>query len=142
MPGLDPGIHLFSQESLRRGWIAGSSPAMTTHESILRSLVSIRAAIGVTPVFARAEFLVAAGVAPHPASGIVVGGNEAVPIAHAAIVGGLHLLPDDEALLGDAAGVDAHRLDLAADHEPVDPLPRPLDLAFEVTAAFRDPGRP
>src|SRR5712691_519771 len=108
----------------------------------LRSLVSIRAAIGVAPVLARAEFLVAAGVAPHPASGLVVGGNEAVPVTHAAIVGGLHLVPDDEALLGDAAGVDAHRIDPAADHEPVEPLPRPLDLAFEVAAAFRDPGRP
>src|SRR3989442_14503565 len=31
MPGLDPGIHLSLQEgSSRRGWIAGSSPAMTS----------------------------------------------------------------------------------------------------------------
>jgi len=28
MPGLDPGIHL--PRSLRSGWMAGSSPAMTT----------------------------------------------------------------------------------------------------------------
>src|SRR5712691_1939000 len=34
MPGLDPGIHLSPQEgSSRRGWIAGSSPAMTRGES-------------------------------------------------------------------------------------------------------------
>jgi hypothetical protein len=29
MPGLDPGIHQSSRRVLRRGWIAGSSPAMT-----------------------------------------------------------------------------------------------------------------
>ena len=30
MPGLDPGIHRSSQKALsRKGWIAGSSPAMT-----------------------------------------------------------------------------------------------------------------
>jgi hypothetical protein len=29
MPGLDPGIHLSSQDHFRRRWIAGSSPAMT-----------------------------------------------------------------------------------------------------------------
>src|SRR5260221_4674504 len=29
MPGLDPGIHLLGKRFLRRGWIAGSSPAMT-----------------------------------------------------------------------------------------------------------------
>src|SRR5438309_2790631 len=30
MRGLDPRIHPYSQEFFRRGWIAGSSPAMTT----------------------------------------------------------------------------------------------------------------
>jgi len=29
MPGLDPGIHLLAQESLRREWIAGSSPRLS-----------------------------------------------------------------------------------------------------------------
>jgi hypothetical protein len=29
MPGLDPGIHQSSHKHFRRGWIAGSSPAMT-----------------------------------------------------------------------------------------------------------------
>src|ERR1700739_3137814 len=29
VPGLDPGIHQPSKKSLRRRWIAGSSPAMT-----------------------------------------------------------------------------------------------------------------
>src|SRR6266567_7241828 len=82
------------------------SRPLSTHESILRSLVSIRAAIGVTPVFALPKLLVAAGVAPHPASGLVVGGNEAVPVTHAAIGRGLYLVPGDEALLGDATGVD------------------------------------
>jgi hypothetical protein len=33
MPGLDPGIHLFMQESAFGGWIAGSSPAMTKETS-------------------------------------------------------------------------------------------------------------
>src|SRR6266446_7511970 len=47
MPGLDPGIHLLAQESLRREWIAGSSPAMTDGSmsmkpGIARSLTPLR----------------------------------------------------------------------------------------------------
>jgi hypothetical protein len=30
MPGLDPGIHLLLKTLFEAGWIAGSSPAMTT----------------------------------------------------------------------------------------------------------------
>src|SRR5215475_14784083 len=102
---------------------------------------SIGAAVGVAPVFAGAEFLVAAVVAPDPARGLVVGGNEAVAIAHAAIVCRLHLVPDDEAVGVEAAVVDADRLDLAADHHAIEPRPRPFDPAFEMGAALRDARR-
>jgi hypothetical protein len=42
MPGLDPGIHpsrknIFSQNVFEKGWIAGSSPAMT--EGVLKPAV-------------------------------------------------------------------------------------------------------
>src|SRR5712691_10331582 len=36
-PGLDPGVHLFRIESLRRRWIAGSSPAMTGESASISS---------------------------------------------------------------------------------------------------------
>src|SRR5713226_7152987 len=36
MPGLDPGIHPSLQEPFRRGWIAGSSPAMTKDAGLSR----------------------------------------------------------------------------------------------------------
>src|SRR5262245_27705832 len=102
---------------------------------------SIRAAVGVAPVFVRAKLLVAAVVAPDPAGRLVVGRNEAVAVAHAAIVRGFHLVPDDVSGFGDAVLVDAHRLDPAAHHEAIDPRPRPLDLAFEMAAALGDPRR-
>src|SRR5262249_13395437 len=102
---------------------------------------SIHAAVGVAPVFAGAEFLVAAVVAPDSARGFVVGGNEAVAIAHAAIMRGLHLVPDDETVGGEAAVVDADRFDLAADHHAIKPRPRPFDPAFEMGAALGDARR-
>src|SRR5262245_52645191 len=104
--------------------------------------LSIHASIGIAPGLAGAEFLVAAVVAPDPARRLVVGRNEAVAIAHAAIVRGLHLVPHDEAVGVHAALVDAHGLDLAADHHAVEPGPRPLDLALEMGAAFGDSRRP
>src|SRR5262249_61440029 len=91
--------------------------------------------------FAGRDFLVAAVVAPAPARGLVVGGNEAVAIAHAAIVRRLHLVPDDEAVGVEAAVVDADRLDLAADHHAIKPRPRPFDPAFEMGAALGDARR-
>src|SRR5882672_3139704 len=94
--------------------------------------------MGVAPVFAGAEFLIAAVVAPDPAGRLVVGRHEAVLVAHAAIVRGLDLVPDDVAVRRDAVLVDAHRLDLAAHHQPMHPLPRPVDLAFEVAVALAD----
>src|SRR5712672_312931 len=36
MPGLDPGIHQSAQEHFRRGWIVGSSPAMTKDAGLSR----------------------------------------------------------------------------------------------------------
>src|SRR5215510_6058581 len=104
--------------------------------SRVRSPRSIDAAVGVAPAFAGAEFLVAAVVAPDPARGLVVGGNEAVAIPHAAIMRRLHLVPDDE-----TAVVDADRLDLAADHHAIKPRPRPFDPAFEMGAALGDARR-
>src|SRR5262249_29785035 len=102
---------------------------------------SIRAAMGIAPVFAGAELLVAAVVAPHPARRLVIGRHEAVLVAHAAVVRGLDLVPDNEAVRRDAVLVDADRLDPAAHHQPMQPLSRPLDLAFEVTAALGDTWR-
>src|SRR5262249_46564810 len=99
---------------------------------------SIHAAVGVAPVFAGAEFLVAAVVAPDPARGLVVGGDEAVAIPHAAIVCRLPLAPNEENVGVDAAVVDADRLDLAADHHAIKPRPRPFDRAFEMGAALGD----
>src|SRR5215475_7023805 len=92
--------------------------------------------MGVAPVFARAELLVAPVVAPHPARRLVIGRHETILVAHAAIMCGLDLVPDDEAVRRDAALVDADRLDPAADHQPVQPRLSPFDLAFEVTAAL------
>src|SRR5580698_2865701 len=37
MPGLDPGIHRSSRRVFRRGWIAGSSPAMTTQTNQIQN---------------------------------------------------------------------------------------------------------
>src|SRR5262249_47961175 len=102
---------------------------------------SIGAAVGVAPVFAGAEFLVAAVVAPDPARGLVVGGDEAVAVAHAAIMRRLHLVPADEPVGGEAAAVDADRLDLAADHHAIEPRPRPIDPALEMGAALGDARR-
>src|SRR5215510_11564258 len=97
--------------------------------SRVRSPCSIDAAVGVAPAFASAEFLVAAVVAPDPARRLVVGGNEAVAIAHAAIMRRLHLVPDDEPVGVEAAVVDADRLDLAADHYFKDPATTEIDPA-------------
>src|SRR5262249_34798815 len=97
--------------------------------------------VAAAPFLAGGEFLVGAVVAPDPARGLVVGGDEAVAIAHAAIVRGLHLVPDDEAVGVEAAVVDADRLDLAADHHAIEPRPRPFDPAFEMGAALGDARR-
>src|SRR5215813_10024139 len=100
----------------------------------LKQKSSIPAAVGVAPVLTRAELLVAAVVAPHPARGLVVSGDKAVAIAHAAIVRGLDLVPDDETVGVHAAVVDADRLDPAADHHPIEPCLRPFHPAFEMGA--------
>src|SRR5215470_20005338 len=97
--------------------------------------------MGVAPVLAGPELLVAAVVAPDSAGRLVVGRHKAVLVAHTAIVRGLDLVPDDEAVRRDAVFVDADRLDLAADHQPMQPRLSPLDLAFEVTVAFGDARR-
>src|SRR6266478_3005283 len=97
--------------------------------------------LGIAPVFPLAKFVVAPLVMPDAARGPVVGGHEPVAITHAAVMRRLHLVPDDEASLGHAAGIDAHGFDLAAYHQPVDPLPGPGDLAFEMTAALGDARR-
>src|SRR5262245_48650642 len=104
----------------------------------LKQKGSIPAAVGVAPVFTGPELLVAAVVAPHSARGLVVSGDEAVAIAHAAIVRGLDLVPDDETVGVHTAVVDADCLDPAADHHPIEPCPRPLHPAFEMGAALRD----
>src|SRR5262249_27416194 len=72
---------------------------------------------------------------------LVIGRYEAVAVAHAAIMRGLYLVPHDKAVVRDAAFVDADGFNFAAHHEPVDPGPRPLDLAFEMAAAFGDARR-
>src|SRR5262245_15352626 len=97
--------------------------------------------MGIAPVFAGAELLVAAVVAPHATGRLVVGRHETVLVAHAAIMCRLDLVPDDEAVRRDAVFVDADRLDPAAHHQPVQPRLSPLDLAFEVAAAFCDARR-
>src|SRR5215467_8473842 len=97
--------------------------------------------MGVAPVLTGPELLVAAVVTPDPAGRLVVGRHEAVLVTHAAIVRGLDLVPDDEAVRRDAVLVDAHRLDLAAHHQPMQPRLRPLDLAFEVAVALGDARR-
>src|SRR2546423_7233045 len=97
--------------------------------------------MGVAPVLAGAELLVAAVVAPYAAGRFIVGRHEAVLVAHAAIVRRLDLVPDDVAVRRDAVLVDAHRLDLAAHHQPMQPRLSPVDLAFEVTVALDDARR-
>src|SRR3954454_21593817 len=97
--------------------------------------------MGVAPVFAGPELLVAAVVAPDSAGRLVIGRHEAVLVAHAAIVRGLDLVPDDMAVRRDAVFINAHRLDLAAHHQPMQPRLSPLHLAFEVTMAFGDARR-
>src|SRR5215467_10653132 len=92
--------------------------------------------MGIAPVFAGAELLIATVVAPHPAGRLVVSRHEAVLVAHAAIVRRLDLVPHDEAVRSDAVFVEADRLDPAADHQPIQPLPGPFDLAFEMAAAL------
>src|SRR5262245_17172272 len=97
--------------------------------------------MGVAPVLAGAELLVAAVVAPHPARRLVVGRHEAVLVAHATVMRGLDLVPNDEAVRRDAVFVDADRLDPTADHQPMQPRLSPLDLAFEMAAALGDAWR-
>src|SRR5262249_41863906 len=63
--------------------------------------------MGVAPVFAGAEFLVAAVIAPDSASRFVIGRHETVLVAHAAIVRGFHLVPDDVAVFGQASLVQS-----------------------------------
>src|SRR5215471_7159819 len=97
--------------------------------------------MGVAPVLTGPELLVAAVVTPDPAGRLVVGRHEAVLVAHAAIVRGLDLVPDDLAVWRDAVFVDAHGLDLAAHHQPMQPRLSPFDLAFEVAMALGDARR-
>src|SRR5262245_25631516 len=97
--------------------------------------------MGVAPVFARPEFLVAAVVAPDPAGRLVVSWHEAVLVAHAAIVRGLDLVPHNLTVRRNAVFIDAHRLDLSAYHQPMQPLPCPLNLALEVAVALGDARR-
>src|SRR5262245_37440896 len=95
----------------------------------------------VAPVFTGSELLVAAVVAPDPAGWFVIGRHEAVLVAHAAIVRGLDLVPDDEAVRRDAVLIDTDGLDLAAHPQPMQPRLSPLDLAFDVAVALGDARR-
>src|SRR5262245_20308105 len=97
--------------------------------------------MGIAPVFAGAELLVAPIVTPHPAGWLVIGRHEAVLVAHAAIMRGLDLVPDNEAVRRDAVFVNGDCFDPAAHHQPMQPLLRPLDLAFEMAAALGDAWR-
>src|SRR5262249_56630897 len=63
-------------------------------------------------------------------------------IRRAAILHRLDLVPDDEAALVDAAGVDRGGDHVADDHYPADPFLHPHHLAFEVAVAPRRPPPP
>src|SRR5262249_13736083 len=103
---------------------------------------SIHAAIRVTPVLPGAKLRIASLIAPVTPGRLVIGRDKARLVAHDAIVRGLDLVPDDEAVLVHAAVVDADRLDLAADHHAIEPGARPFDPALEMGAALGDARRP